>query len=119
MSHGRGIPPEISEQERKAIYESLIHHLHCEPSDQAVRSCHKWGINVLQLRSHIQAHFTGKYRVYRKPAGHAHGQYLPWTAQANVRIHDELEVYVSLTLRMAGLLIIDAHDHTTPRRLPR
>ena len=119
MTHGRGIPPELAEQERKAIYESLINHHHCEPSDQAVQSCQRWGISVVQLRGLIQAHFTGKFRVYKKPESHAHGQYLPWTGQANVRIHDELEVYVSLTLRMAGLLIIDAHDHTTPRRLPR
>jgi len=119
MTHGRGIPPELPEQERKAIYESLIHHLHCEPSDQAVQSCQRWGISVVQLRGLIQAHFTGKFRVYKKPESHAHSRFLPYTGQANVRIHDELEVYVSLTLRMAGLLIIDAHDHTTPRKLPR
>lgn len=119
MSHGRGLPPELADHERKAIYESLIHHLHCEASDQTVQSCQKWEISVLHLRGHIQTHFLSKFRVYRKPESHAHGRYLPWTGQANVRIHDELEVYVSLSFRAAGRLIIDAHDHTTPRRLPR
>ena len=119
MNYERGIPPELPENEKKQIFEALIHHRHCQLTDVAMQACDRWEISGELLRGFIQQHFDWKHKIYKKSDGYNQGRYLPWTAQANVRIRDGLEVYVSLSLRSGGILFIDAHVHTTSRRLPR
>lgn len=119
MHYERGIPPELPENEKKQIYEALINHHQCRLTDKATRACATWGISGVQLRGHIQKHFMLGRKIYKKPDGLTYGKSLLSTGQANICIHDDFEVYVSLSFRSVGVLSIDAHVHTTSWRLPR
>ena len=83
MNYERGIPPELPENEKKQIFEALIHHRHCQFTDVAMQACDRWEISGELLLGFIQQHFDSKHKIYKKSDGYNQGRYLPWTAQAS------------------------------------
>jgi len=119
MGHESGLPPDLPFSERGQFYEGILRRVSCRLSEGALRICDEWGISGVGLVGRIQDHFAQGFRVYRKPAGHAGDRFLPWACQANVRIYESLQIYVSLFIRDNSVLDINAHPHTSHLILPR
>lgn len=119
MGHDSGLPPDLPAQEREGFCKGIVRRISCRLSEGAIRTCDEWGISGVCLVGRIEDHFVRGFRVYKKPTGHAGDSFLPWACQANVQIHENLQIYVSLFIRDNGILDINAHRHTTHLILPR
>ncbi len=79
----------------------------------------RWKIGLTGIRNAITSHIGKRRKIFKKPAQDTKGAIMDGHLQANITILDDMEVYVEMVLTTGVWVIVNAHEHTTARRLPQ
>lgn len=76
-----------------------------------------WHVTFAHLQWAIVKHIEMRRRIYHK-CGHD-GRLLEDCLQANVTLHENLDIYVEIKIESDQIVILAAHNHDTANQLPQ
>ncbi|MDD2230023.1 MAG: hypothetical protein PHY48_11485 [Candidatus Cloacimonetes bacterium] len=117
-SHSNQLPPEADADQIERVRQA------CEwdkirLGSSAQGNLAYWRIGIETLRQNVRLHIEKGRKVFRKFDPADNTKLLEFNLQANVTLFENKDIYVEMILTQGIFVILNAHEHTTLKRLPQ